>query len=420
MTEVLGYLPVVEAVRRDARDMALEVAHGVSGAGDPALPPTAGDWAEILRLARWTIDETLAAADPGVPPRPDEQFRGLHPELPHDVSETVCRTAFDRTWSRLIEYANGPERDQLLHVAADVFGHAQRLRNAVSKAPEPTAADRDDVEEAVVRALLQGEGADQLAERYRIKLTTSYAVALLRPDPPADWLVRDRLGVDGTGVDGTGVDGAGVNRAGIGRAGVDQPGSDRPGILTARREGCTLALLPGPLPIQAEELPFFVENLLGGAVHPGVTRVAMSSARTRDHLATAVDEATTVHRVALALDFPAGVYQLADVPVEAALTRSPDLALLLARRLAPLNASGASLLNTLRTYQEQGQDRRLTARALHIHPNTLDYRLRRIRELTGLSPAVHRDVQMLGAAVTAWRLLHQNLASPNDLVVGLR
>jgi len=128
----------------------------------------------------------------------------------------------------------------------------------------------------------------------------------------------------------------------------------------------------------------------------------------------------TAHQVALALGFPAGVYQLADVPLEAALTRSPDLALLLARRLTPLNANGASLLNTLRIYQEQGQDRRQTARALHIHPNTLDYRLRRIRELTGLSPAVHRDVQTLGAAVTAWRLLQQHLVDSDDQVVPLR
>ena len=36
------------------------------------------------------------------------------------------------------------------------------------------------------------------------------------------------------------------------------------------------------------------------------------------------------------------------------------------------------------TYVELRRDRRRTAERLHIHPNTLDHRLRRARELTGL------------------------------------
>jgi len=114
--------------------------------------------------------------------------------------------------------------------------------------------------------------------------------------------------------------------------------------------------------------------------------------------------------VTRALGFPPGVYQLADVPIEAALMRSPDLADLLAQRLAPLSGSGASLMRTLRVYLDQGQDRRQTAQALNIHANTLDYRLRRIRELTGLSPTVPRDVQVLGAAITAWRVTYESVA----------
>jgi DNA-binding PucR family transcriptional regulator len=110
-------------------------------------------------------------------------------------------------------------------------------------------------------------------------------------------------------------------------------------------------------------------------------------------------------RVVRLLEYPPDIYQIDDVPVEASLMRSPDLAAILAARLAPLMGSGAPLIETLRVYLESSQNRRDAAKALFIHPNTLDYRLRRIRELTGLSPTVPHDIQTLGAAIVAWRLV---------------
>jgi DNA-binding PucR family transcriptional regulator len=44
----------------------------------------------------------------------------------------------------------------------------------------------------------------------------------------------------------------------------------------------------------------------------------------------------------------------------------------------------ADLLETLRTFVACDLDRRRAAERLHVHPNTLDYRLRRVEELTGL------------------------------------
>ena len=39
------------------------------------------------------------------------------------------------------------------------------------------------------------------------------------------------------------------------------------------------------------------------------------------------------------------------------------------------------------------------AHALHVHRNTLEYRLRRIREVTGLNPAVYEEGMMLYIAL---------------------
>ncbi|MGB3443581.1 MAG: helix-turn-helix domain-containing protein [Actinophytocola sp.] len=123
-----------------------------------------------------------------------------------------------------------------------------------------------------------------------------------------------------------------------------------------------------------------------------------------DGVVAAVEEACLILRVVRALAYPAGAYQLDDVPFETALARSPDIAARLAARIEPLTASDAPLLETLTSYLDNGADRRRTARLLYIHPNTLLYRLRRVRELTGLSPTVPRDILTLRAAMIAWRL----------------
>jgi DNA-binding PucR family transcriptional regulator len=52
----------------------------------------------------------------------------------------------------------------------------------------------------------------------------------------------------------------------------------------------------------------------------------------------------------------------------------------------PMRAAGAPLLDTLTTYLEQGSSLEATARQMFVHPNTVRYRLRRVMELTGLSP----------------------------------
>ncbi|MFE9144968.1 helix-turn-helix domain-containing protein [Streptomyces tubercidicus] len=49
-------------------------------------------------------------------------------------------------------------------------------------------------------------------------------------------------------------------------------------------------------------------------------------------------------------------------------------------------------------------DRRRTAQALNVHPNTVDNRLARAAQLTGLDPHTTHGVQLFGAALTLRRL----------------
>jgi PucR C-terminal helix-turn-helix domain/GGDEF-like domain len=70
----------------------------------------------------------------------------------------------------------------------------------------------------------------------------------------------------------------------------------------------------------------------------------------------------------------------------------------------PLETAGATILTTLETYLGQGSSIEATARALFVHPNTVRYRLKRVAEVTGLSPSNARDCYVLRLALTVGRL----------------
>jgi len=107
--------------------------------------------------------------------------------------------------------------------------------------------------------------------------------------------------------------------------------------------------------------------------------------------------------VRLAVDIAArrglrGVLTLDAVLPELLLARSPGLAQALHQAiLEPLQhqderANSGDLELTLRAYLSYGMDRAKTAAELHVHPNTLDHRLRRVSALTGLNLARTDDL----------------------------
>lgn len=74
---------------------------------------------------------------------------------------------------------------------------------------------------------------------------------------------------------------------------------------------------------------------------------------------------------------------------------------------APLQAAGPALLDTLTAYLDTSGSIEATSRLLFVHSNTVRYRLRRIADVTGLSPGDARDAYTLRLALTLGRLLGQ-------------
>ncbi|WP_330181500.1 helix-turn-helix domain-containing protein [Nocardia sp. NBC_01503] len=103
-----------------------------------------------------------------------------------------------------------------------------------------------------------------------------------------------------------------------------------------------------------------------------------------------------VHR----LQCEPGLYRFDDLAMEYQLTRPGPGREYLGALLDPLDEY-PELLETLRRHLGNDLNRRRTARGLGVHANTIDYRLKRIGQLTGFDPAQSAGLWYLRSALVA-------------------
>jgi DNA-binding PucR family transcriptional regulator len=103
---------------------------------------------------------------------------------------------------------------------------------------------------------------------------------------------------------------------------------------------------------------------------------------------------------------PGAICAFADLGIHRLLLRVPDVSDLrsfadevLGGLAQESRSAGIDYLATLSAYfRENGSPARAGHR-LHVHPNTVSYRIRRVEEVTGLSLSIHRDRLMAEVAV---------------------
>jgi hypothetical protein len=321
--------------------------------------------------------------------------RRAEERVPLDAVLTAYHVGARIGWQALVAAAEPTETDALIAAGARVLGYAQQVTAAVASAyleeQQTIYGEERDARRALASALLSGEPAESLAARLGVEIAPAYVVVALRMGPHPDESER-------------GVGGAVAARRKVRRAqGAldDWAGTAVIGLLEPAGGGVLLPTTAEEAMGCAERLPDLVESvqkaagadvIAGGAVAKGVADVARAASQAHD-----------VVRLARQLHKPHGGYLLRDVLLEYQLTRPSDAQTELSRLLDPLERN-PDLPHTLDVYLANDLDRRRTAAALHVHPNTLDYRLRRIVELTGLDPSTSRGLQLLGAALAARRL----------------
>ncbi|WP_433527268.1 PucR family transcriptional regulator [Nocardia pseudovaccinii] len=119
-----------------------------------------------------------------------------------------------------------------------------------------------------------------------------------------------------------------------------------------------------------------------------------------DTVPTAADQAHQLLDMVTRLRSVPGLYHFDDLALEYQLTRPGPARDYLGSLLDPLDEH-PELLETLRVHITHNLNRQRTARLLHVHTNTVDYRLKRIGQLTRFDPTQASGLWYLRSALIA-------------------
>ncbi|MFI6009632.1 PucR family transcriptional regulator [Streptomyces sp. NPDC051243] len=173
------------------------------------------------------------------------------------------------------------------------------------------------------------------------------------------------------------------------------PASPGPSTAETVRPHSVPDLVPDLLPDLVSDLVRDFAQALGRPCAAGTATSPLSEAADALDLARRISRAAPLRRASARLR----PHTVSDVFVELAVADAPfvdEWLQTVSRSLQP----GPDLLVTLDAYYRHDMHRGATAAALNVHPRTLDYRLRRVRELTGIDPGSTRGVRILSSVVT--------------------
>jgi hypothetical protein len=234
--------------------------------------------------------------------------------------------------------------------------------------------------QSLLTALLDGGPAAEIARRAGLRLPSRYVVLGLAFGAHAD---ERQPGVD-TKI---------VARRKLRRIRVELDHTPAGPAISSLSPDDGIALLPEAV-TNLEELRIRLSKAAGVQVTMTATTAAPDDVPAAATLARELLEVVRIYRL------PPGVHGLDDLVLEYQLTRPSPARDQLARLVAPLDVR-PDLLETLRCYLGNSRNRRQTAADLHVHANTVDYRLRQVGKLTGLDPAQAEQLPRLVAALAA-------------------
>lgn len=291
--------------------------------------------------------------------------------VPIDVVLTAYHVGIQVVWETLVPEARPEEVSDVLALNALVMRYLQLVTPVVSAGYLDERQTMFDDERSARATLLTGLLAGT------VEAPGPFVVLALEVPPHPDELLA-------------GVDAAVASRRKLRRLRAELERHSREPVLSSLTPDGGLALLPG------EDLP--LERIVADVTRAsGVPLTVAAVAAPPSGVATAAVLAREVLLVARGSG--PGLYRLTDVLLEYQLSRPSAALEPLAAIVSPLTDE---LVQTLEVYLRRGS-RRPAASELHVHPNTVDYRLRRVAELTGLDPTRIEHVTLLTAALAARR-----------------
>lgn len=321
---------------------------------------------EILQVIRENVDLCLDWVAGGTAPATArfETFRASAKNraaegMPLEDLLRAYRRGGTAAWRAIVAEAAPNEREALLRAAELVMDYLDLVSGTVVAAyleeREHHVSEHERSLRALLDALVRGDALD---DSHR---ATAERLGL----PLAGDLVAFAIAIPGEGGRAHGRAAAALRAVGA----------------LALTEGDRVVGLTSPRPALPGALP-------AGTLPPGAVAVVDVAAR-RAELADSLADVRFGIDIALRRG-QTGVVPLRALALDLLLAHAPRVATDL--RTCVLGALGRNeggrsrgdLLDTVATFLALRRDRRRAAERLHIHPNTLDHRLRRVRELTGL------------------------------------
>ncbi|GGO90595.1 transcriptional regulator [Nocardioides phosphati] len=316
---------------------------------------------------------------------------GLRAEEGFPLSDilTAYHVGISLVFDDVVPRAGADDQETLNQVYKLLLGFLARVMEAASRgwlaASSETLREAHGARQALLDAVLGGDEARATAERVGLRLPPAYGVMALRIGAHPDEVTE-------------GVDPAVAARRKLRRL-RHALEIAQPEALASMTATTATVLVPSSATLQHPEPERIVQDMARAA---GAPILAAYEAAPVAGVGEALELATDVLDVAAGLGWTTGVVRLQDVAVAYQLTRPSAATSRLAELLAPL-AEQPDLLATLDALAAERLNRRRTAKALNVHVNTVNYRLNRVRDLTGLDLVDPVDTQTLLAALAARR-----------------
>jgi len=318
-----------------------------------------------------------------------------HPQAGHDITGGVFATA-PRELARAVTLQQTVE---LVRIAVETV--EEHVADVALK------GDEEQLHEAVLRysrdlafqaALVYARAAEERGA-WDARLEALVVDTVIGGDPDAELLSRaGALGWTGhTAVAvlaGTAGDGETQRAIDEIRRVARRDGFDVLASVGGRRLVCVMGV---------EGDPMTAAQLLSGQFGPGSVVLGPAVA---DLASAPVSARAALAGLAVAAAWPGAPRPVAadDLLPERALGGDEGARFALANLYRNLDATDSTLTTTLTAFVECGGSLEATARALFVHPNTVRYRLRRVTEVTGLTPSDPRDRWALSLALSFGRL----------------
>ncbi|MFT3900077.1 MAG: helix-turn-helix domain-containing protein [Gordonia sp. (in: high G+C Gram-positive bacteria)] len=300
------------------------------------------------------------------------------------------------------EMATPDEMDQLIVVGKrllTVLGHINlSVVSSYTEVEQSIYRPEREARRELCAALVHGRPYDALAARADTAIADAYLVVTVR--------------VFGKPEDATTATLVARRRMRVIQGLFDEITSSTTPLLFDGAQG--VALLADPVADEAKTAQALVDDLardlterIGVPVYLGVIGGVAP-----DDVPGAAVAAAELTELARALERAPGAYRLDDLLVEYQVTRPSAARDRLAQQVAPLRDQ-PHLLEALHAHLRHGANRKAAADQVHVHPNTLSYRLRRVHELTGHDPSDPYESRVLAAALTVARVPDARASMPD-------